>query len=143
MNKALLLPLIISIFFTFHIKAQNSEYQKTGKIYFLRATGFNGAISALRVFIDGEFACKLNNNKYSIHEVSTGKHECSVQSGGNKLKKWAEKFQVNVEAGKTTYVQVFLALGPLSNNVYCQEITENSAITLKKRNKMKIDNKCL
>jgi hypothetical protein len=96
------------------IKAQETE-QKTesGKIYFLRSTGFAGSAQ--------------NNKKYSIHEVPAGKHSCSVQFGGKKSKEGAEKFEVLVEPGKITYVQIVFETGMWINNVYCEEVTENTA----------------
>jgi hypothetical protein len=110
------------------IKAQETE-QKTesGKIYFLRSTGFAGSAQAFKTFIDEKFVCKLNNKKYSIHEVPAGKHSCSVQFGGKKSKEGAEKFEVLVEPGKITYVQIVFETGMWINNVYCEEVTENTA----------------
>jgi hypothetical protein len=123
------------------MKAQESEKKETGKIYFLRSTGFQGSAAAFKTFIDGEFVCKLNNKKYSIHEVPVGKHECSVQFGGKVSKEKAEKFEVNVEAGKITYVQLVFETGIFVNNIYCEEVTENTAI--QKMKKMEEDTKCL
>jgi hypothetical protein len=128
MNKNHLLLALISIFFIGSIKAQETvTTTQTGKIYFLRTTGFVGSAQAFKTFIDEKFVCKLNNKKYSIHEVPVGKHKCSVQFGGQKPKEGAEKFEVEVEAGKITYVQLVFETGFWINNVYCEEITENSA----------------
>lgn len=115
--------------------------QETGKIYFLRSTGFAGSATSFKTFIDGEFVCKLNNKRYSMHEVPVGKHECSVQFGGKKSKEKAEKFEVQVEPGKITYVQLVFEMGAFINNIYCEEVTENTA-----KKKMEIlveDTKCL
>ena len=109
------------------VKAQESEKVEIGKIYFLRSTGFAGSASAFKIFIDGEFVCKLNNKKYSIHEVTAGRHHCSVQFGGKISKESAEKFEVEVTAGKITYVSLVFETGMWVNNIYCEEITENSA----------------
>lgn len=136
MTKNLLSALLFSLIFTFTMSGQ-----ETGKIYFLRSTGFQGSASAFKTFIDGEFVCKLNNKKYSVHEVPVGKHECSVQFGGKKSKEKAEKFEVQVEAGKSTYVELVFETGLFINNIYCQEVTENTAIN--KMEKMEEDTKCL
>lgn len=128
MNKNLLLLILISVLFIGSIEAQETvTTTQTGKIYFLRSTGFAGSAQAFKTFIDEKFVCKLNNKKYSVHEVPAGKHKCSVQFGGQKPKEGAEKFEVEVEAGKNTYVQLVFETGFWINNVYCEEVTENTA----------------
>jgi len=122
------------------VKAQDSTKVETGKIYFLRSTGFAGSASAFKTFIDEKFVCKLNNKKYSIHEVPAGKHKCSVQFGGKESKEGAEKFEVEVQPGKNTYVELVFETGFFVNNIYCEEITENTA--KKKMEQMKEDTEC-
>jgi hypothetical protein len=141
MDKKLILILLLAVSFTSFVKAQEKEKIETGKIYFLRSTGFGGSAAAFKTFIDGEFVCNLNNKKYSVHEVPAGNHECSVQFGGKKSKEKAEKFEVQVEAGKITYVQLVFETGVLINNIYCEEVTENTA--QQKIKKMVEDTKCL
>lgn len=142
MNKNLLLLALISVLFIGLINAQETvTTNQTGKIYFLRSTGFVGSAQAFKTFIDEKFVCKLNNKKYSIHEVPVGKHKCSVQFGGQKPKEGAEKFEVEVEAGKITYVQLVFETGLFINNIYCEEVTENTA--KQKMLTMVEDDKCL
>ena len=139
--KKIIFALLVSLIVTSFATAQDKENVETGKIYFLRSTGFQGSAVAFKTFIDGEFVCKLNNKKYSIHEVLVGKHECSVQFGGKISKEKAEKFEVQVEPGKITYVQLVFETGVFINNIYCEEVTENTA-----KKKMEIlveDTKCL
>ncbi len=97
------------------------------KIYFIRDTGFNGSASAFKVFIDDNFVCKLNNKKYSIHEVSSEKHYVSVQFSGTKSKESAVKLEIATEAGKDYYFQIMLKTGLLVNDTYCIEVTESTA----------------
>tara|TARA_R110002124_G_scaffold281619_2_gene456115 strand:- start:1305 stop:1730 length:426 start_codon:yes stop_codon:yes gene_type:complete len=141
MFKKFIIVLLISLSFNAVMQAQDGQAKETGKIYFLRSTGFQGSAVAFKTFIDGEFVCKLNNKKYSIHEVPVGKHECSVQFGGKKSKEKAEKFEVQVEAGKITYVQLVFETGIFINNIYCEEVTENTAT--QKMKMMEEDTKCL
>ena len=141
MFKKFIIVLLISLSFNAVLQAQDGQAKETGKIYFLRSTGFQGSAVAFKTFIDGEFVCKLNNKKYSIHEVPVGKHECSVQFGGKKSKEKAEKFEVLVEAGKVTYVKLVFETGAFINNIYCEEVTENTAIQNMKM--MEEDTKCL
>lgn len=142
--KKLFLMLSITLFFvSFNSRAQNSEKneEQTGKICFIRSTGFAGSAAAFKTFIDEEFVCKLNNKKYSFHEVPVGIHSCSVQFGGKKSKEKAEKFEVEVKPGEITYVQLVFETGVLINNVYCEEVTENTAKS--KMEKLNEDTKCL
>lgn len=140
-NKNLVVILLVLLSFSSVTKAQNTEKAETGKIYFLRSTGFAGSAQAFKTFIDEKFVCKLNNKKYSIHEVPVGKHKCSVQFGGKESKEGAEKFEVEVEPGKITYIELVFETGLWVNNIYCEEITENSA--KQKMAKMSEDTDCL
>ena len=143
MKKSILVFALTCFCAVFNLKAQETESttQETGKICFIRSTGFAGSASAFKTFIDEQFVCKLNNKRYSFHEVNPGKHTCSVQFGGKKSKEKAEKFEVNVKPGETTYVQLVFETGMLINNIYCEEVTENTAKS--KMEKLKEDNKCL
>lgn len=96
-------------------------------IYFIRSTGFNGSLSAFTAFIDKQIVCRLNNNKYSIHKVDAGEHVFTVQFAGQQAKDKAEPITINVEAGKTYYIQMVFQPGFWANNLYCQEVTANSA----------------
>nr|WP_315154304.1 DUF2846 domain-containing protein [uncultured Flavobacterium sp.] len=139
--KNLLLTLLIALSFTSLMKAQDKEKVETGKICFLRSTGLSGSGSAFKMFIDDKFVCKLNNKKFSIHEVAVGKHNCYVKGGRNKLKESDEKFEVKVEAGKTTYVQLIYEIGIFDYYLYFDEITEE--IAKQKTSKMSEDTECL
>ncbi|MFV0376945.1 MAG: DUF2846 domain-containing protein [Mangrovibacterium sp.] len=101
-----------------------------GNVYFIRSTGFQGSAVAFTAFIDNSLVCKLNNKRYSIHEVAAGTHTFSVQFGGKQSKVRAEPITIPIEAGKTYYVQMIFQTGVLKNNLYCQEVTENSAKTV-------------
>ena len=141
-------PLLILVFTLFLASFSSSAQEdttvnttQTGTICFIRSTGFVGSASAFKTFIDEQFVCKLNNKKYSYHEVPVGMHQCSVQFGGKKSKEKAEKFEVEVTAGKITYVQVVFETGAFINNVYCEEVTENTAA--RKMENLQEDTKCL
>ena len=143
MKRVFLTYMFVSLGLTFSLNAQESEIGtlETGKICFIRSTGFAGSAQAFKTFIDEQFVCKLNNKKYSYHEVSVGKHTCSVQFGGKKSKEKAEKFEVDIKPGQITYVQLVFETGVFVNNVYCEEVTQNTA-----ENKIKDlmeDDKCI
>lgn len=135
--------LVFVTFVIFNVSAQesNSNTEKTGTICFIRSTGFVGSASAFKTFIDEVFVCKLNNKRYSFQEVPVGKHACSVQFGGKKSKEKAEKFEVEVHEGAITYVQLVLETGAFVNNVYCEEVTKNTAEG--KMKELQADDACL
>ena len=113
------------------IYGQNSggtgDSTQMGKVYFLRSTGFQGSAQGFTVFIDDQVVCKLNNKRYSIHDLTPGNHNFSVQFAGKKSKEKAERVEILVEAGKMYYIQLIFQPGLLKNNLYCQEVTQNSA----------------
>lgn len=102
----------------------------TAKVYFMRSTGFTGSAQGFTVFIDDSVVCKLNNKRYSIHEVAPGTHRFSVQFAGKNSKDKAERIEINTEGGKTYYIQLIFQNGMIKNNLYCQEVTESSAKTI-------------
>ena len=139
--KKIIWVLIIIFSFSLSVNAQETENKETGKIYFLRSTGLVGFYAPFKTYIDGDLVCKLDNKKYSIHEVSAGNHECYVIFGGLKLNEKAEKCKIKVESDKITYVQFFLENGSLNFRIYGEEITEEKA--KEKIKKMKEDTMCL
>lgn len=101
--------------------------QETATVYFIRSTGMVGFAQAYMAFIDGQLTCKLNNNRFSIHQVQPGEHTITVQFYGKKAKPSAEPIQIVMEPGNTYYVQMVYTQSFMSDNLYCQEVTENSA----------------
>ncbi|GAA3756057.1 hypothetical protein [Flavobacterium ginsengiterrae] len=143
--KIMNLERVLIVFFliiTGLCKAQDSlNAPKKSKVIFLRSTGLAGSGAFFKTFIDGELVCKLNNRKYSVHEVPVGNHECSVSFGGLKINEKAERNQINVEENKITYVEFFMKNEIISYRIYGKEITQDEA--KKKLKKMKEDVKCL
>ena len=144
MKKSILLFLCIlsfNIVIGQEIDKNVVDSTQTAKVYFLRSTDFAGSAAGFTAFIDDQLACKLNNKRYSIHEVSPGKHKFTVQFGGKKSKKKAEPILIEMEAGKTYYVQMLFQTGIIKNNLYCQEVTKSSADAVMPD--LKEDKKCL
>lgn len=133
MKKVIFFSLVIMISGSLYGQNQNESPDSTkqnGKVYFMRSTGFSGSAQGYTVFIDDIVVCKLNNKRYAIHEVARGTHRFSVQFAGKSSKEKAERIEINIEAGKTYYIQLVSQSGLLKNNLYCQEVTENSARTV-------------
>lgn len=111
------------------------------KIIFIRSTGYAGSAAAFTTFIDDQVVCRLNNKRFSTHAVPAGDHTVSVQFAGKNSKEKAERITINVEEGKTYYVQLIFQPGMFINNLYCQEVTANSANLLLP--KLKEDTRCM
>ena len=127
--------------FAFFLLISMSSFAQAGKVYFMRSTGFEGFASAFTTFVDDVLICKLNNKRYSIHEIEVGEHSFNVQYAGKNSKEKAERIKINVEAGKTYYIQLISQTKLFINNLYCQELTENSAKTILPS--LKEDKECL
>jgi hypothetical protein len=123
------------------IISNTTDVSNTAKVIIMRSTGYAGSATAFTTFIDDNLVCKLNNKRFSIHIVQSGEHSFSVQFAGKQSKEKAERIKINVEPGKTYYVQLIFQSGALINNLYCQEVTENSANLILPR--LKEDTKCL
>jgi hypothetical protein len=65
-----------------------------------------------------------------VHEIDSGEHEFFVQYSGNSPKGDAERITINIESGKSYYILLIQKEGAFTNNIYCQEVTENSAATI-------------
>jgi hypothetical protein len=116
-----------------------SDSLQTGKVYFIRSI-FDLSLKAFKLFIDSTFVCKLDENRYSVHDVTTGKHYFSVQLAGKKSKKKAERIPIDIKAGQSYYIELVFQKTAFFPNLYCIEVTENSALPI--LNKLKQDNNC-
>jgi hypothetical protein len=131
---------LILCFFLGTLTASQAQ-SNDATVYFMRYTGYQGSAISFTTFIDGQLVCKLNNKSFSTHKVTEGKHTFAVQFAGKEAKEKAELITINVEAGKTYYIQLILQNGLWVNNLYCQEVTESSAQTIFP--KLKEDKKCM
>lgn len=116
-----------------------AQSQDTGKIYFIRSTGYNWG-GAYKAFIDEKMVCNVQNKRYSIHEVKTGEHRVAVQFAGKEYKANDEPVIIKVEAGKSYFVEMAIRRGFAKSDLYCQEVTEGTAKTLMKG--LKEDESC-
>lgn len=127
------------LFFFFHLVCLSQTGNKpeplpeNGSVFLMRSTGFTGGASAFSVFIDEILVCRVENDSYTVHAIAPGMHRFAVQLSGRTQKKNVQTLDVRIEAGKKYFIQVTLQGGVLTNKVYCQEITENSARQLFKR----------
>ena len=120
---------ILSIFLVLLISNSLSA-QENGKVYFIRSEGFQAPAAAFNLFVDQKIVGRLNNKRYSIHEVKPGKHTFSTQFAGKNPRQKAEKIEVEIEAGKTYYIQVKFQHGLFKNKLHFKEVKEDEAKAL-------------
>ncbi|HLP35973.1 hypothetical protein [Lacibacter sp.] len=114
---------------------------KKATVYFIRETGMPGFALGFNAFIDSAVVCRLNNNRYSVHEVSAGVHSFHAQTMGKKEAKYPERIVLDLEEGKTYYIQMVYVDKYFVDKLYVQEITSGTAQV--KLKKCKEDTKCL
>lgn len=122
--------------------AQNDPNADYGLVYFMRGKGYGGWATAFSALIDEVRVCKLNNRRYSAHHVPPGEHQFSAQFGGKKGKEKAEILTIEIEAGKTYYMQMFVQSNFWYSDLALQEVTRNTALSLLKDDKLKLDPYC-
>jgi len=143
MKHLIITLLLISIYPSFSQNLQeNPKDSETGLVYFLRGKGNAGSATAFSALIDENRVCKLNNRRFSAHELTPGKHEFKAQFGGKEGKKKAEIARIEIEAGKTYYIQMVMQASFWVNDVSAVEITRNSALRLMEEDKIKQDPNC-
>lgn len=101
-----------------------------------------GSATAFSAIIDEDRVCKLNNRRYSVHEVGPGMHKFKAQFAGKKGKKKAEIAEIEIEAGETYYIQMVMQASFWVNDVSPVEITRNSALRLLREDEIKLDPNC-
>lgn len=121
MNKILL------VFFVLLISNSLTAQQESAKVYFIRSEGFQAPAAAFNLFVDQKMVGRLSNKRYSIHTVKPGKHKFSTQFAGKKSSEKAEKMEMEVEAGKTYYIQVKFQHSLFKNKLHFKEIKEEDA----------------
>jgi hypothetical protein len=123
--------LLISCFFLLSaiaLKAQST----TSTVYFIRERAYEGSLAAYFAYMDDEMLCKINNKKFSIHEVPSGAHVFGVQySGGKPNNKTEGKVSITLEPGKTYYFKVNPVTRAFGGYLGLVEVTENTFNTLK------------
>lgn len=92
------------------------------KVYFIRSTGYRGSPLKYQIFVDQVRTCGLVNDSFHVHYLSSGRHTFNAQFTARKLRTSSKPITIDVEAGKTYYVELMQ-----SDFLICQEVTENSA----------------
>ena len=127
MNKILSFFFVMLVSSSLYAQNSNGSQGQTGKVYFMRSDVFPPLAGTYIVFIDDARVCGINNQRFSIHNVTPGTHVVSSQILGNKPGKKTDKDKIQVEAGKAYYVRVMYKHGVFMNKLKCKEIDEDSA----------------
>ncbi|MBC7868232.1 MAG: DUF2846 domain-containing protein [Gloeobacteraceae cyanobacterium ES-bin-316] len=101
--------------------------KETATVYFMRTIGNFSASGAMNIFVDSAFQCKLNESRYFTRNYDPGVHLFSVQAQGKKYKKRIEQIPLELEAGKTYYLQLAVMYDTFVNYLYLKEVTKNTA----------------
>jgi hypothetical protein len=112
---------------------------KTGKVYFIRVTGYAGTVVNYSFYVDGQLICKQKNKSYSVHDLSVGDHTIAISGGGLSNGRKSTPLKITVQEGKTNYISVVGTQSGYVNKINCQEITQNSAEPLLAKAKQKTD----
>ncbi|MDA8693190.1 DUF2846 domain-containing protein [Saprospiraceae bacterium] len=121
-------------------ECQETTGDAPAEVYFIRAKSLQGAAIAYRIFADDEMICKLNNNRYTVHQLSPDTKTISVQFKGGKIKKKTIRIDVELESEKTYYFGVCIKNGAFVNRpILCQAEKDEAEDFMKVS---KLDDKC-
>ncbi len=96
-----------------------------GTVYVIRRAGYAGALEGYSIFMDGERICVLNNKKYSVHQVSVGKHSFNVRFNGKRDKGNKDLLVIDIEADRDHYITIEQHNG-FKSKVRLQELAASS-----------------
>ena len=133
---------LFTILFFLSISGIGWSQSQTATVYLIREGMHEGSAAASSIFKDEELLCKLNNKRFSVHEVAAGSYVFHVQWGGNKLRKDKRgDIELTLEAGKTYYIKMNPVAKAFNGYIGLIEVTETTFNTIKPG--LKPDDKCL
>lgn len=114
----------------------------TAKVVLIREGMHEGSAVSCSIFMNEELLCKLNNKRYSLHEVAPGQYTFHTQWGGNKPNRDKRgDLVVTLEEGKSYYIKFNSVAKAINGYVGLIEVTENTFKTVEPQ--LKLDDKCL
>ncbi len=114
----------------------------TARVYLIREGMYEGSAVSCSIFKDEELLCKLNNKRYSVHDIAPGKYTFHAQWSGNKPGKDSRgDVVVTLEEGKTYYLKFNSVSRAFNGYVGMIEVTENTFKAVE--GTLKVDDKCL
>jgi len=125
---------IISLFVFLHCAMFAQSNKGMGKIYFMRAprwnvrTMFARGTTNYKMFADSNFLCRLDIKKYAVYNIAAGEHCFATQFlGVKKEKKTAKKVTIDIEPGKSYYMEIRLQRRVFGHYLFPQQIPEDLA----------------
>ncbi|HSK12285.1 MAG TPA: DUF2846 domain-containing protein [Phnomibacter sp.] len=113
----------------------------TAKVYLLREGAHEGSAVSCSIFKDEELLCKLNNKRYSVHDLAPGSYTFHAQWSGNKLNKDKRgDIVITLEGGKTYYIKFNPVAKAFNGYVGLIDVTENTFQKIEPM--LKLDDKC-
>lgn len=133
---------LLSLFFLLAFSLAGMAQSGTAKLVLIREGMHEGSAVACSIFKNEELLCKLNNKRYSLHDVEPGQYTFHTQWGGKKPNRDKRgDLVVTLEAGKTYYIKFNPVAKAFNGYVGLIEVTENTFKTLEPQ--LKLDDECL
>ncbi len=96
-------------------------------IYLIREGMHEGSAVACSIFKDEELLCRLNNKRYSVHDITPGRYTFHTQWSGKKPGNDKRgDIVLTIEEGKTYYLKFNPVAKAFNGYVGLIEVTENT-----------------
>lgn len=95
-------------------------------VYFYRGKQFGSALQNFVLKADGKEICRLSVKRYVVYKGQPGKVAFSAVEGGLAIPK-KEMLELELEAGKSYYVQCDVKTGLVTTRMEMTEVTESTA----------------
>lgn len=96
-------------------------------VLFIRPSELNAALDNWVLMADGDEFCRISNNRYVTYLAKPGKITFSAKRGGIGIGKPKTGLDLEVEAGKTYYVQCDVKTNLINVRILLNETTFNTA----------------
>ena len=122
------------------VKTDSVKSKGFGKVYVIRATGYSGSLSRIKIMVDDQAYCKIKNNAWAVFDVPAGDHVFYIPAWDAPNAKEKRGLTIPIEAGKTYYLRMVIKERYFQIVTYFEEITYNSAKPMLEH--YKHDDKC-
>lgn len=102
-------------------------------LVFYRKGQFGGALQNYNVYVNGKKLCKISNGKFFSYNMTPGEAYLTSKAGGVEVFKKKETFSLDVEAGKTYYIECNLKRSLTRYRMEFTEVTQNTAKNVMKK----------
>lgn len=134
MNRLFSITLLPAIALLFAIQPDATPISRTesakaadpATVYFYRGKQFGSALQNFVLKADGKEICRLSVKRYVVYKGQPGKIAFSAVEGGLAIPK-KEMLKLELEAGKSYYVQCDVKSGLVTTRMEMTEVTESTA----------------